>query len=97
MMEELVKVIHVLAESEPQLIQIALDNQLSMFEERIYTITCAIKHLHDRNLARDYLSSDQMVSLYKSINEAATVEGYILLLKQVSDLVQIETSYIRQR
>jgi hypothetical protein len=57
----LVKIIHVLAESQPQLIQLALDDQLSLFKDRLDTVTSAIKQLHDRNLALDYLSNDPMV------------------------------------
>jgi hypothetical protein len=97
-MEELVKVIHVLVESQPQLIQVTLDDQLSMFEDRteLETVTSVIKQLHDRKLAIDYLFKDQMVKLYESINQIATAEGYMLLLKQVSGLFQIETSYLRQ-
>jgi hypothetical protein len=37
-----------------------------------------------------------MVKLYESVNEIAMAEGYTLLPKQVSDLFQIETSYLRQ-
>jgi hypothetical protein len=40
--KDLVKVIHVLAESQPQLIQLALDDQLSIFEDRIDTVISAI-------------------------------------------------------
>ncbi len=54
-MEELVKVIHVLAESQPQLIPLALDDQLILFEDSIGTVTSAIKQLHDTKLAIDYL------------------------------------------
>jgi hypothetical protein len=42
----------------------------------------AIKQLHDRKLAIDYLFNDQMMKLYKSINETATAEGYNVLPKQ---------------
>ena len=37
-----------------------------------------------------------MVKLYTTINETATTNGFSLLPKQVSDLFQIETSYLRQ-
>jgi hypothetical protein len=37
-----------------------------------------------------------MVKLYESFNEIGKGEGYNLLPKQVSDLLQIETSYLRQ-
>jgi hypothetical protein len=70
---------------------------MSIFEDRVYTITSAIKSLHDRKLALDYLSNDQMVKLYNSINETATAEWFTLLPKQVSDLFQIETSYLRKK
>jgi hypothetical protein len=95
-MEELGKLIHFLAESQPQLVQLSLEDQMSGFEERVDTMTSAIKSLHERKLALDYLSNDQMVKLYNSINETATADGFTLLPKQVSDLFQIETSYPRQ-
>jgi hypothetical protein len=38
-MEEFVKVIHVLTESQSQLIQLALGDHLSLFEDRIGTVT----------------------------------------------------------
>jgi hypothetical protein len=43
-----------------------------------------------------YLSNDQILKKYDSINQTATAEGFTLLPKQVSDLFQIETSYLRQ-
>jgi hypothetical protein len=52
-----------------------------MFEDRVDTVTGAIKQLHDRKLAIDYLSNDQMVKLYESINKTATAEGSTLLPK----------------
>jgi hypothetical protein len=42
LMEEQLKVMHVLAESQPQLIQLVLDDQLIMFEYRIDNLTSAI-------------------------------------------------------
>jgi hypothetical protein len=56
--EELVKVMHVLAESHPQLTHLALDNQFSVIEGRIDTVASTIKQLHDRKLAINYLSDD---------------------------------------
>jgi uncharacterized protein (DUF2344 family) len=62
-MEELVKVVHVLAENQPQLIQLSLEDQMSILEDRVDTVTRAIKFLHGRKLEIDYLSDDQMVKL----------------------------------
>jgi hypothetical protein len=95
-MEELVKVVHVLAKSQAQLIQLSLEDQTSVFEDMIDTVTSAIKHLQGRKLAIDYLSKDQMVMLYNSINDTAMAERLTQLPQQVSDLFQIETSYHRQ-
>ena len=69
---------------------------MSVLEEKIDTVTSAIKSLHDRKLAIDYLSNDQMVKLYNSINETAKADRFTLLPKLVSDLFQIEISYLRQ-
>ncbi len=42
-----------------QIIEPALDNQLSLFEDRVDTVICTIKQWHGRKLALDYLSNDQ--------------------------------------
>jgi hypothetical protein len=68
-----------------------------LIEDRIGTVTSAIKQLHDIKLALGYLSNDQMVKLYDSIKKTAIAEGFMLLPKQVSDLFQIESSYLRQK
>jgi hypothetical protein len=60
-MEELVKVIHVLVENQPQLTQLPLDDQLSMFEDRINMVTIAIKQLYDRKLAIYYICNGETV------------------------------------
>jgi hypothetical protein len=88
--EELVKVIHVLAENQPQPIQLSLEDQMNVFEERVDTVSSAIKSLHNRKLTIDYLSNDQMVKLDNSINETATADGFTLLSKQVSDLSRLK-------
>jgi hypothetical protein len=85
---------HVLGESQPQLIQLAVNDKLSLFIDRIDTVTSAIKQLHDKELALDYLCNDQMLKLYESVNQTAMVGGNTLLPKQVSDLFQIETYYL---
>jgi hypothetical protein len=69
---------------------------MSVLEDRVDTVTCAIKSLHNRKLAIDYLSNDQMVKLYNSTKETATTDGFTLLPKQVSDLFQIKTFYLSQ-
>jgi hypothetical protein len=92
-MGELVKVIHVLSESQSQHIQLAVDDQLSLLEDMIDTVTSAIKQLHDRKLAIDYLSN---VKLYDSINKMTNDESFTLLIKKVSDFFQIKRFYLRQ-
>jgi hypothetical protein len=49
--EKFVKGIHVLAESQLQLIQLALNDQLSLFKDRIDTVTGAIKQLCDKKIS----------------------------------------------
>ena len=63
--------------------------------DQLETVTSAIKQLHARKLAIDYLCNDQMVKLYESINQPATAEGYTSLPKQESYLFQVETSYFK--
>ena len=59
------------------------------------TAVTAIQTLHDKKLAVDFLTHDQLVALYNAVNTTATNEGYTLLPKQISDLFQIEASYLR--
>jgi hypothetical protein len=44
-MEELLMVIHILAESQPLLIQLELQDQMSFLEDKVDTVTGAIKHM----------------------------------------------------
>jgi hypothetical protein len=77
-----------LAESQSHLIQLALNDQLSLFKYREDVVECAIKQLHDRKLAINFLLNDQMVKMYDSINETVTAEDL--------HCCQMETSYLRQ-
>jgi hypothetical protein len=95
-MEELAKVIHLLAVCQPQLMQLGLSDQLCLFVDKIDTATSAIKELHDRKLAIDYISNDQMVKLIGSINQASTAEWFTMLHKKSIRPLQIEISYLRQ-
>jgi hypothetical protein len=45
-------VIHFLAESQPQLIQLSQEDQMSVFEERVDTVTSAIKSVVNSSVGR---------------------------------------------
>ena len=69
---------------------------MSVFEDRVSNTTRAIEHLHDIKFTINYLSNDRIVKLYNLINKAAKAQGLTLLPKQMTNLFQIETSYLRQ-
>ena len=89
--------IEVHAKREPEAIALSMNDQLDIIGERMDITVSAIQALHDRKLAVNLLSEHQLSSLFKTVSDTAHEEGYKLLPTQISDLFQIETSYVRRQ
>ena len=86
-----------LAKREPEVIALSMNEQMDIIGERMDITVSAIQALHDRKLAVNLLSEHQLSSLFKTVSDTAHEEGYKLLPTQISDLFQIETSYVRRQ
>ena len=93
----LLQTVQTLAKQDTQVVNLVLADQMDILEDRLETAITAIQTLHDKKLAVDFLTHDQLVTLYDAANKTATNEGYTLLPKQISDLFQIEASYSRHQ
>jgi hypothetical protein len=60
-MKIVVEAVDNLAQNHPELVSLALDEQLSIFEHRVDSTIGAIWTLHDNKLSIDYLNNDQLV------------------------------------
>ena len=93
----MLQTVQTLAKKDTQVVNLVLANQMDILEDRLETAITAIQILHDKKLAVDFLTHDQLVTLYDPVNKTAANEGYTLLPKQISDLFQIEASYLRHQ
>ena len=93
-MKTVFEAVDALAQNHPELVALSLDEQLSVFEIRADSTISAVRSLHDNKLSIDYLSNDQLVQLFEAVNQTAHSEGYHPMPRQISDLFQIEASYV---
>ena len=91
----IVKVIDLMAEYNPGLLQLKISEQLDIFENRVTVITNTIQQLHHHRLAIDLLSPEQMNIMHKAVQNIATEEKYNSQAKLITDYYQIEVSYTR--
>ena len=73
---------------------LVLADQLDILEDRLETAITAIQTLHDKKLAVNFLAYDQLVQLFLDVNKSAFDAGYSMLPTKISDLFQIEASYL---
>ena len=64
-----------MAEYNPGILMMQIDEQLDKFEDRVTLITNAIQQLHHRRLAVDVLSPEQMEIMHNSVETIALQEG----------------------
>ena len=91
----IVKVIDLMAEYNPGLVQLKISEQLDIFENRVTVITNTIQQLHHHRLAIDLLTPEQMQIMHKAVQEVALKEKFNSQAKKITDYYQIEVSYTR--
>jgi hypothetical protein len=65
----IVKVIDLMAEYNPGLLQLKISEQLDIFEDRVTVITNTIQQLHHHRLAIDILTPEQMEIMHKAVKK----------------------------
>ena len=78
---------------DPGLVNSWLNQARTLIYDKLEIITHAIQQAQHRRLAVDFLSSSQLLRLYKRLESEAKEINAVLLTKQPSDLFQLETSY----
>jgi hypothetical protein len=89
----IVKVIELMAEYNPGLLQLKISEQLDIFKNRVTVITNTIQQLHHYRLAIDLLTPEQMEIIHKAVQKVAMEEKYNSQAKKITDYYQIEVSY----
>ena len=74
-MKRIIEIVHYMAEYNPGILMMQIDEQLDKFEDRVTLITNAIQQLHHRRLAVDVLSPEQMEIMHNSVETIALQEG----------------------
>jgi hypothetical protein len=78
----IVKLIDLMAEYNPGLLQLKISEQKDIFEDRVTVITNTIQKLHHHRLAIDLLSPDQMEIMHKAVQKVAMEENLTAKLKR---------------
>jgi len=91
-----VQLIKMMVDFNPLLIVAQLGAQLDLFESRLARATGAVQQLQHRRLSIDLLDTLQMTEMHSSIEEVASVQGYVLMPERLSDYFQLEALYLRQ-
>ena len=91
----IVKVIDLMAEYNPGLLQLKISEQLDIFEDRVTVITNTIQQLHHHRLSIDLLTPEQMEIMHKAVQKVAMEEKFNSQAKKITDYYQIEVSYTR--
>jgi hypothetical protein len=91
----IVKVIDLMAEYNPGLVQLKISEQLDIFKNRVTVITNTIQQLHHHRLAIDLLTPEQMNIMHKAVQKVAMEEKFNSQAKKITDCYQIEVSYTR--
>ena len=94
-MKRIIEIVHYMAEYNPGILMMQIDEQLEKFEDRVTLITNAIQQLHHRRLAVDVLSPEQMEIMHNSVETIALQEGFHNQVEHISDYFQIEVTYLR--
>ena len=68
----LLQTVQTLAKQDTQVVNLVLADQMDILEDRLETAITAIQTLHDKKLAVDFLTHDQLVALYDAVNKTAT-------------------------
>ena len=84
-----------MAEYNPGLLIMQIEEQLDQFKDRVLVLTNAVQQLHHRRLAIDLLTPHQMDVLHKSVMDQAHQDNFNPLTTQIADYFQIEASYVR--
>ena len=84
-----------MAEYNPAILMMRIEEQLDIFEDRVTLVTNAIQQLHHRRLAVDLLTPEQMEILHTSVQSVAQEIGFHKPAKYISDYFQIEATYLR--
>ena len=82
--------------NNPAAIMAKLEEQLDLFSSRVDKIVRACEHLHVRRLSIDLMDPVQLINTFNEVRLTAERRGYNLLSKVHSDLLQLETTYLRQ-
>ena len=93
--QDIAATIEILAEYNPALMMMKIEEQLDQFRNRVFVLTNAIQQLQHRRLAIDLLSPVQMDIMHDAVTSAALEDGFTPLTVLNSDYYQIEVSYTR--
>lgn len=92
-LKSIIDVIYLMAEYNPELIQLQIYVQLDIFEDRVTIITNAIQQLHHCRLAVDLLSPDQMEIMHFAVTKIAQNEDFQNQAEKLSDYYRFEVTY----
>jgi hypothetical protein len=96
-MKIVIEAVDTSAQDHTELVSLALDEQLSIFEHRADSTIGAILTLHHNKLPIHYFNIDQLEQLFDGVNRTAHNEGFHPMPKQISDLFQIEASLFKAK
>lgn len=96
LLEKVVSYIHAQHANNPAAIMAKLEEQLDLFSRRVDRVVRACQQMHLRRLSIDLLEPVQLINTYNEVRLLAEKRGYNLLSKVPSDLLQLETTYLRQ-
>ena len=82
--------------SNPTAIMAKFEEQLDLYSSRVDRIVRACQQLHLRRLSIDLLDPVQLINTFNDVRLLAERRGYSMLSKVHSDLLQLETTYLRQ-
>jgi hypothetical protein len=93
-MQSIMEVTTLMAEYNPGLLMMQIGEQLYEFKGRVTVLVNAVQQLHQRQLAIDLLTPEQMAILQQSVQQKAQEKGSNALATKLSDCYEMETTYV---
>ena len=94
-LSDITEFMKILAEYNPSLVMMEIDEQLEGYKDRVTKVTNTIQQLNHRLLAVDLLTPEQMNIMHMEVEKVAEYEELNNLAQKTSDYYQIEVTYTR--